>query len=279
MNFPYYITSSDDYALLDFGAGRKLERFGHYLIDRPAPQAKQKPQQENWNPDWVYNGIRVSDGEWQPQHEGLLRDWQISMAGQLMHCRLGNGGQVGVYPEHAACWLWIKERLAGCRQADDLKVLNLFAGTGGATQAAVLAGAQVTHVDAQASQLELARLNVGDKGARFIKEDVMSYVERMIRNGGRYHMLIMDPPSFGRAAKGKIWDIRNDFEPLIKYLPQLVTDDCRGIWVSLHTQDMQAERIADLINQVQPGNKAQSFELGTQTAQGRILASGVAAIY
>jgi len=267
-----------DYALLDFGAGRKLERFADYIIDRPAPHAKQKPLFDNWQADWVYSGMRITDGEWQPQRKNLPSDWLVNITEQVMHCRLGKGGQVGIYPEHAACWQWIRQRLDGCDHINNLKVLNLFAGTGGATQAAVLAGAQVTHVDAQASQLELARLNVGDKGARFIKENVMSYVERMLRNGERYHMVIMDPPSFGRAPKGKVWDIRCDFQPLIKYLRRLVTDDCRGIWVSLHTQDMKAEGIADLINQVQPG-KAQAFELGTQTDAGNVLASGVAAIW
>ena len=274
----YIISPLNDYALLDFGAGRKLERFGDIVIDRPAPHANNKPQQTDWKPDWIYSGTRVTDGEWQSQREGLPTDWQVNMSGQDMHCRLGKGGQVGIYPEHAACWHWVGERLEGCDHIDDLKVLNLFAGTGGATKAAVLAGAQVTHVDAQASQLELARLNVGDTGARFIKENIMTYVERMIRNDERYHMVIMDPPSFGRASKGKVWDIRCDFEPLIKYLPRLVTPDCRGIWVSLHTQDMQAEAVAGWVNQVMPG-EAQPLQLGTQTKAGDVLAAGVAAIW
>jgi len=268
----------NDYVLLDFGAGRKLERFGEYLLDRPAPHANNSPQQTNWQADWVYSGTRVTDGQWLPQRDDLPTDWKMMMSGQTMHCRLGNGGQVGVYPEHAACWQWLRQRLQACDDIDTPKVLNLFAGTGGATQAAVLAGAQVTHVDAQASQLELARLNVGDKGARFIKENVMTYVERMLRNGERYHMVIMDPPSFGRAAKGKVWDIRSDFQTLIKYLPRLITDDCCGLWVSLHTQDMQAEEIAHLINQEQSGC-VQPLQLGTQTVDGRILPAGVAAIW
>lgn len=268
----------DDYALIDFGQGRKLERFGEYLIDRPAPQASGKHQLADWQADWVYSGSRVTEGEWQAQREGLKRDWPVNMLGQQLHCRLGKGGQLGIYPEHATCWQWLRERLEGCYHIDELRVLNLFAGTGAATQAAVMAGAQVTHVDAQASQLELARLNVGDKGARFIKENVMTYVERLLRKGERYHMVIMDPPSFGRAGKGKVWDIRCDFQPLIKYLPRLVTQDCRGIWVSIHTRDMRAEGVADLINQVQPGS-ARPLQLGTQTKDGRVLHAGVAATW
>ncbi|MDT8405554.1 class I SAM-dependent methyltransferase [Sulfuriflexus sp.] len=268
----------NEYALLDFGQGRKLERFGGVVIDRPAPQASGPRRLQDWDADWIYSGTRITDGEWQKRAADVPASWTLTIAGQRMHCRPGKGGQVGVYPEHATCWQWVRERLQGCDHIDELRVLNLFAGTGGATQAAVLAGARVTHVDAQASQLELARLNVGEEGARFIREDVMTFVERMVRKGERYHMVIMDPPSFGRAAKGKVWDIRSDLQPLIEYLPRLLTADCRGIWVSLHTRDMLAEDIADLINQVLPGNVI-PLQLGTQTADGRVLEAGVAATW
>ena len=272
------ISPLQDYELIDMGNGRKLERFGKFIIERPAPHALIIPQLPQWQPDWIYSGSRVTDGEWLPQHEDLPTDWQINIADQLMHCHLGKGGQVGVYPEHAACWQWVKETLGGDNYIEDIKVLNLFAGTGGATLAAVQAGANVTHVDAQASQLELARLNVGKQGARFIKEDVMTYVERMIRKGERYDVVIMDPPSFGRAGKSRVWDIRCDFEPLMKYLPSLVTPDCRGLWVSLHTQDMNADEIADLINQFQPGI-AQPIFLGMRTPSGELLEAGVGATW
>lgn len=262
----------DDYALLDFGDGRKLERFGPYIVDRPAPQASGKSRQANWQPDWVYSGERITDGAWQAQRQGLEEDWQIEIAGQLMHCRLGKGGQVGIYPEHAACWQWITQQLAG---VDKAKVLNLFAGTGGATQAAVLAGAQVTHVDAQASQLALAKRNVGDQGARFIKDDVLTYVARMIRKGQTYQMLIMDPPSFGRAAKGKDWDIRRDFLRLVESIPQVLAEDYRGIWVSWHSPDIPPELIAAQCHVPQAGQPRQ-LDLGTQTADGRVLTAGVA---
>ncbi|MGD8514747.1 MAG: class I SAM-dependent methyltransferase [Granulosicoccaceae bacterium] len=274
-----HIVSADkDYALLDFGNGRKLERFGPYLVDRPAPQADKPPALPDWQPDWIYTGARVGEGGWQARREGLAREWQVEMHGQRMHCRLGKGGQIGIYPEHAACWHWIREQLEGCYHIEDLCVLNLFAGTGGATLAAVMAGARVTHVDAQAAQLELARLNVGEQGARFIREDVMTYVQRLLRKGERFHMVIMDPPSFGRGGKNKVWDIRCDFQPLIKYLPRLLTDDNRGVWVSLHTQDMNAQDVADLLGQVLPG-KVQPLELGIATAEGDVLPGGVAATW
>ena len=106
----------------------------------------------------------------------------------------------------------------------------------------------------------------------------MTYVERALRKGERYHMVIMDPPSFGRAGKGKVWDIHSDLEPLINYLPRLVTEDCRGIWVSIHTQDMLADGIADLVNKVMPG-RAVPLQMGTQTEDGRVLEAGIAATW
>jgi 23S rRNA (cytosine1962-C5)-methyltransferase len=270
------IGSAEGYQLLDFGAGRKLERFGDVVVDRPAPQATAMPTLTDWQADVVYAGSRVADGEWSTTQG---QEWLASIDGQDMHCRLGRGGQVGVYPEHIACWRWLRERLKRCKHNRDIKVLNLFAGTGGASLAAMQAGARVTHVDAQASQLELARLNCGDKGVRFIRDNVMTYVERLLRQGERFHMIIMDPPSFGRGGKSKLWDIRSDLQVLINHLPRLLSDDNRGVWLSLHTKDIQAQAIVDLLNQALPGQQAQALQMGTQTADGRVLSAGVAAVW
>ena len=264
-----------EYELLDFGSGRKLERFGDVVVNRPAPQATGNPAMTEWHADWVYSGSRVGEGEWSTS-TGKPEQWTAMLEGQLMHCRTGKGGQVGIYPEHVTCWRWISKRLEGC---NGVRVLNLFAGTGGATKAALLAGAQVTHVDAQASQIELAQLNCGEKDVRYLREDVMTYVERLLRQGERFHMIIMDPPSFGRGSKNKIWDIRCDLQPLIKYLPRLLTEDSRSVWLSLHTPDIPAEGIAELLNQALPGQNAQPLQLGTQTAGGRVLSAGVAAVW
>ncbi len=270
------IGSTEGYQLLDFGAGRKLERFGDVVVDRPAPQATGMPALSDWQADVQYSGSRVAAGDWSASRH---QEWLATIDGQQMHCRLGKAGQVGVYPEHIACWRWLRERLQGCDHISDVRLLNLFAGTGGASLAALQAGAQVTHVDAQASQLELARLNCGDEGVRFIRDNVMTYVERLLRQGERFHMVIMDPPSFGRGGKNKVWDIRCDLQPLINTLPRLLTDDNSGVWVSLHTRDMQAQAIVDLLNEVLPGQCAQAFQMGTQTVDGRVLPAGVAAVW
>lgn len=269
----------DDYELIDFGGGRKLERFGAYIVDRPAPQATGQRALADWTADWFYDGHRIGEGEWMAKHKDLPLEWQVTIESQSLNCRLGAGGQTGIYPEHITSWRWIRKRLDGCYYIDDLRILNLFAGTGGATQAAVQAGASVTHVDAQKSQLDLARKNVGEKGARFICEDVMTFIERALRREDRYHMIILDPPSFGRGPKSRVWDINVDLQPLVRHLPRLVNEECRGIWFSLHKASLSADSLAQLVRDALPGYTVESLGLGVSTKDGRTLKAGVAAVW
>lgn len=271
-------TAISGYALLDFGNGRKLERVGDVVLDRPAPQATSEPVLAHWPADWIYSGKQVGEGEWLAGETGKPRDWAAEIDGQLMHCRLAKGGQVGIYPEHVTCWRWVRERLETCYHIDGLRVLNLFAGTGGASLAAAQAGAGVVHVDAQASQIELARLNLAGHDVKFVRDDVMTYVQRLLRRDDKFHLVIADPPSFGRGGNNKVWDIRCDLQLLIKYLPRLLSHDSRGVWLSLHTRDMTARGLAELLGQVLPGT-VQPLQLGVSTAQGATLDSGVAATW
>jgi 23S rRNA (cytosine1962-C5)-methyltransferase len=271
-------TPLDDYELLDFGAGRKLERFGDYVIDRPAPQADGPRRLPAWTPDWFYSGRRIGGGEWQAQRQDVPQQWQITLGGMRMHCRLAHGGQLGIYPEHVVCWRWIRQRLEGCSHIRDLRVLNLFAGTGGASMAALQAGASVTHVDAQAAQLELAKLNMGAGAARWIREDVPSFVERAIRRGDTYHMVILDPPTFGRAPGGKVWDVEAHLEALVKYLPRLITPDYRGLWLSIHTTSYHHSGLEQMLREALPGRIVQGFPMGVASSDGRELRFGMAAV-
>jgi len=272
-------TPLGDYQLVDFGAGRKLERFGSYLLDRPAPQATGTAALSDWQADWCFSGQRIADGEWQALRPDLANSWVVELDDQRMHVRLGKGGQVGIYPEHVVCWRWVRERLQASGHSKELDVLNLFAGTGGSTAAATISGAAVTHVDAQAAQIELAKQNVGEHNARWIREDVMTYVERAVRRNEQYHLLIMDPPSFGRGPKGKVWDIEVDLHQLMQLLPDLINSDCRGIWLSLHTPAYSVVTLQELLQEIMPQGSVQGFPLGIATQDGRVLASGIAAIW
>lgn len=267
-------TPLDDYALIDFGNGRKLERFGQYLINRPAPQATGKPALSSWDPDWVYTGDRVAAGQWQARRNALPDAWKINVDGQRMFIQLSDGGQVGLYPEHIACWRWVRERLEGCYDIEDLKALNLFAATGGATLSAVNAGATVTHVDASRAAISQARENVGEEGARWIREDVNTYVERAIRRRETFDLIIADPPTFGRGPKGKSWDIQVDLTKLAHQLPHLISPACRGIWISFHTTEWSPQAVEEMLVENLPKRNIRHFELGVATEDGRVLQSG-----
>ena len=269
-------TPLDDYALIDFGNGRKLERFGQYLVDRPAPQATGKPVLASWDADWAYTGDRITTGKWQVRRNGLPDEWKINVDGQRMFIRLSDGGQVGLYPEHIACWRWIRERLEGCYDIEDLKVLNLFAATGGATLSAVNAGASVTHVDASKAAINQARENVGEEGARWIREDVNTYVERAVRRRETFDLIIADPPTFGRGPKGKSWDMPVDMPKLASQLPHLISPNCRGIWISFHTTEWSPQAVEKMLVENLPKRNIKHLKLGVATQDGCILQSGYA---
>jgi len=272
-------TPLDDYELIDFGDGRKLERFGPYLVDRPAPQATGPRVLADWRPEWLYTGGRTAAGSWRPRDQKLPDAWPITVDGFTVHLKLAGGGQVGLYPEHVACWRWIGERLHGCYHIENLRVLNLFGGSGGATAAALRAGADVTHVDAQKAALAQARSNAGDKGVRWIREDVMTFVRRAARRGEAYDLIVIDPPSFGRGPKGQTWDIRRDLVPLVKTLAQLMSPECRGVWLSAHSPDWGADALAQLLIDALPSRSVVRLALGTSTSDGRALPAGVAACW
>ncbi|MDH5436576.1 MAG: class I SAM-dependent methyltransferase, partial [Gammaproteobacteria bacterium] len=208
--------------------------------------------------------------------DGLPHEWTIKVDGQRMLIKLSDGGQVGLYPEHIACWRWVRERLEGCDDTDNLTALNLFAATGGVTLAAINAGATVTHVDASRAAIEQARENIGDDGARWIREDVNTYIERAARRRETFDLIIADPPSFGRGPKGKSWDIHVDLANLMAQLPQLISPDCRGVWVSFHTTEWSSQAVVELMSENLRQRAIKQMELGVSTEDGRVLNSGYA---
>jgi len=272
------------YRLIDFGDGRRLERLGDWLLDRPAPQATSPRTQRHWRADWVYAAHRTAAGDWTAA-DGTDRPLpppvDLQIAGQKMRIGLGNGGQIGLYPEHIACWSWLAERLANA--PDGTPMLNLFAASGGASLAALRHGAAVTHVDAQNSALQLARVNLDSKpeqpgNARIIREDVGRFVARARRNQHHYPVIVLDPPSFGRGPKGRTWSLNRDLPDLIAALADLLGPEPVGLWLSTHTPGWDDRALSNLLHQHLPKARIRAFELGVATPDGRILPSGHAAV-
>ena len=213
-----------DYELLDSGDGRKLERFGAYRFIRPDHQAIWMPalNQAAWSKaDAVFQATNEeSGGQWDFKH-WIEAQWMMHYKTLTFMARTSNSRHLGVFPEQAAQWEWINEKVSACRQP--VRVLNIFGYTGLATLAAAQAGAQVTHVDASKKSIQFARenqhlSNLDDKPIRWIIDDALKFVKRESRRGMRYDGIILDPPKFGRGPKGEIWE----FFKMLPYLLQEV---------------------------------------------------------
>lgn len=228
-----------DYEVLDTSGGEKLERWGDYLLVRPDPQVIWNTKKEN--PGWKkknghYHRSSKGGGEWEFFH--LPEQWEINYKDLTFRLKPFSFKHTGLFPEQATNWDWFGDLIRRAKRP--VKVLNLFAYTGGATLAAAAAGASVTHVDASKGMVNWAKENaavsgLSDKPIRWLVDDCTKFVEREIRRGNHYDAIIMDPPSYGRGPKGEIWKIEESIHPFIKLCTQLLSDDPLFFLVNSYT--------------------------------------------
>ena len=234
-----------DYEILDTSRGEKLERWGDYLLVRPDPQVIWDTERKA--PGWKrmnghYHRSKKGGGEW--EFFDLPEQWTIQYPlcqGQntlTFNLKPFSFKHTGLFPEQAANWDWFGEKIRNAGRP--IKVLNLFAYTGGATLAAAASGASVTHVDASKGMVGWAKENarssgLGEAPIRWIVDDCVKFVEREIRRGNHYDGIIMDPPSYGRGPKGEIWKIEESIHTLIRLCAQLLSDDPLFFLVNSYT--------------------------------------------
>ena len=217
-----------DYEVIDCSQGEKLERWGDYLLVRPDPQViwDTPKKHRGWShPNGHYHRSSKGGGQW--EFFDLPNQWTIAYKGLTFNRKPFSFKHTGLFPEQAANWEWFGEKIRSAGRP--VKVLNLFAYTGGATLAAAQAGAAVTHVDASKGMVGWAKENahssgLADKPIRWIVDDCMKFVEREIRRGNHYDAIIMDPPSYGRGPKGEIWKIEDAIHPLVKLCANLLSE-------------------------------------------------------
>jgi 23S rRNA (cytosine1962-C5)-methyltransferase len=283
-----------DYELLDFGAGRKLERFGPWVLDRPCAAASDsRPQHHDaWRGATArYDGDRAADGAWSP----TIDAWPsrkattgVPLGGEQsfqLQVELLPSGQVGVFPEQWPLWRWLAERCGGATsgQSPRRRVLNLFAYTGGSTLACAAAGAEVVHVDAARSVVERARANAGASGLaehpiRWIVEDALKFCRREAKRGNHYDAVILDPPTYGHGPKGEEWLFKRDLLPLLELCGALVEHRPKFVLLTCHTPGIgPAELAAYLADGIfgHCGQPPRTGELTLETADGRRLPSGM----
>ena len=247
---------STQYQLLDFGNGRRLERFGPLVLDRPCPAAESiRPATPQLWPsaDARFERLENESGRWILRGD-LPQSWTITHGGMRLELKRTDFGHVGLFPEQAENWDWIVKQVRHEPSAGrgTLKILHLFAYTGASTLAAAAAGARVTHVDAARNIVAWARRNaelsaLGEAPIRWIAEDAVKFAKREIRRGNRYDAVILDPPSYGHGTHGEVWRLAEDLPRLLALCAELTAGRPRFVLLTCHTPGFSPLGLRDLL--------------------------------
>ncbi len=278
----------NDYEVLDASGGEKLERWGAYRLVRPDPQVI-------WNTPRKHPGWKQRDGHYHRSSKGggyweffgLPKQWTIRYRDLTFHLQPFQFKHTGLFPEQAVNWDWFSSIIRSAKQKEperEIRILNLFAYTGGATCAATGAGASVVHVDASKGMVTWARENAKASGLeqapiRWIVDDCVKFVERELRRGSRYQGIIMDPPSYGRGPKGELWKIEEMLDPLLRSCARLLADDALFFLLNSYTTGLQPAVLSYMLGTELRGRDGavEAAEVGLPvSASGLILPCGAA---
>ena len=276
-----------DFELLDASNGEKLERWGDTVLIRPDPQAIWRaPKGARWETAHArYIRSESGGGSWEKQ-KPYPDEWRIGYGDLRFHIRPTGFKHTGLFPEQAVNWDWCAEKIRGAKRP--VKILNLFAYTGGATLACAAAGAQVCHVDASKGMVSWAKENaalsgLADKPIRWIVDDCKKFVEREQRRGSRYDGVIMDPPSYGRGPGGEVWKLEDAVHELVELAAELLSDDALFFLLNSYTTGISPsvmEYILGLVIQKRRGGTLLCDEIGLPVKEtGYCLPCGSTAIW
>ena len=282
----------NDYEVIDTSSGEKLERWGKYILLRPDPQViwntdKKHPLYKKLNGH--YHRSSKGGGEW--EFFDLPNEWSINYGELTFNLKPFSFKHTGLFPEQAANWDWFSSIIKKAKAENpdrEIKVLNLFAYTGGATCAAAKAGAAVTHVDASKGMVTWAKENavssgLADAPIRWLVDDCVKFVEREIRRGNKYDAIIMDPPSYGRGPKGETWKIEEAVFPLINICADILKDDPLFFLINSYTTGLQPAVLSYMLNTVlvsRFGGKVEADEIGLPvSSNGLVLPCGASGRY
>ena len=286
-----------DYEVLDTSSGEKLERWGDYLLIRPDPQVI-------WNTEKRIRGWKKCSGHYHRSSKGggeweffdLPKQWQIHYRNLTFNLKPFSFMHTGLFPEQAVIWDWCSEKIRDERKRREhsgvldpetgkpkpVRILNLFAYTGGATLSAAAAGAQVTHVDASKGMVAWARENaessgLSDRPIRWLVDDCTKFIEREIRRGHHYDGIIMDPPSYGRGPKGEIWKMEDNIYPFLELCAKLLSDDAIFCLINSYTTGLAPSVLTYMLSVALAarGGTIESSEIGLPvTSTGLVLPCG-----
>lgn len=270
---PDDVFQPDGYELIDSGNQRKLERFGSVVLSRPCSQAAWRPRLDaaTWaGADAEFD--REEGNRWKGRSP-LPKEWILHMAGFQLRLSGTDFGHLGVFPEQQALWRWIGDTLRAAHRPTALRVLNLFAYSGGATLAAAQADAEVCHLDASRGMVDWARANAELNGLsgrpiRWIVDDVHKFLNREIRRNRPYDAILLDPPSFGRGREGELYKIEQDLPETLDLCGRLLSDTPLFLLLSAHTPGFTPVALANLLQQALP-DQTRGFEQGEMLLTGR----------
>ena len=262
---------ADDYELLDSGDGRKLERFGKYVLARPCSQAMWRPVKSAADWERADASFDREDGNRWHGRSNLPKEWQIVTAGIRFKLGGTDFGHLGIFPEQRAQWRWIREIVESSNRrvvesGRKISVLNLFAYSGGSTMAAALGGAEVCHLDASKGMVEWARENarlngLQDHPIRWIVDDAHKFMKREIRRGHTYDAIILDPPTFGRGAGGEMYKIERDLKDTLGLVRDLLSESPAFVLFSSHTPGLSQIVAENILGQLFPTARLESGEM------------------
>lgn len=277
-----------DYELIDCSCGERLERWGNITLIRPDPQVIWKTEKKNplWKKaDAVYHRSQTGGGNWEIRNK-IPDFWTIDYRDLTFNIKTMGFKHTGLFPEQAVNWDLTAEIIKNANR--EVKVLNLFAYTGGATISALKAGASVCHVDASKGMTLWAKENavssgVADKPVRWIVDDCIKFVQREIRRGNKYDIIIMDPPSYGRGPGGEVWKLENEVYGFVELCSQVLSDDPLMVLINSYTTGLSPsvmEYILGAVVKKRFGGKVTGSEIGLRaTENGLILPCGASAIW
>ncbi len=277
-----------DYELIDCSCGERLERWGQHILIRPDPQVIWKTPKRNpmWkNADARYIRSNTGGGRWEV-YKKLPDRWEISYKDLSFNIKTMGFKHTGLFPEQAVNWDLIREIIRSAGRP--VKVLNLFAYTGGATMAALAENAHTVHVDASKGMVSWAKENTvsssfADRSVRWLVDDCIKFVQREIRRGNKYDIIIMDPPSYGRGPGGEVWKLEDSVYEFVELCSQVVSDDALALFLNSYTTGLSSAVMEYILSAVMCpkfGGTVSGDEIGLKaTSSGLILPCGATAIW
>lgn len=277
-----------DYELIDCSCGERLERWGQHILIRPDPQVIWKTPKRNpmWkNADARYIRSNIGGGRWEV-YKKLPDRWEIGYKDLSFNIKTMGFKHTGLFPEQAVNWDLIREIIRNAGRP--VKVLNLFAYTGGATIAALAENAQTVHVDASKGMVSWAKENAvsssfADRSVRWLVDDCIKFVQREIRRGNKYDIIIMDPPSYGRGPGGEVWKLEDSVYEFVELCSQVVSDNALALFLNSYTTGLSSAVMEYILSAVMCpkfGGSVSGDEIGLKaTSSGLILPCGATAIW